>query len=94
MVAAILVLTTVLTITTVLPHLDLWLALLATCALLLAGAIALGATMLSDRRQPPILSPPRLLALALLRGYVLLITGLLVLKLAGLLPHEVAGFPT
>lgn len=80
-VVAILALSTMLTITTVLPRVDLWLALLATAALLLAGAIALGASV-----RPASPTRPRVLALALLRGYILLIAGLLALKLAGLLP--------
>ena len=109
-VAAILALSTMLTITNVLPRLGIELALLATAGLLLAGALALAASLVCNRRPPssstdltpwqrrtwstPALellhpaarSRPRLLALALLRGYILLIAGLLLLKLLGLLP--------
>lgn len=37
--------------------------------------------------KSPTLTQPRLLTLALLRGYIILIVGLLLLKLAGALPH-------
>jgi hypothetical protein len=109
-VTAILALSTMLTITTSLPHLGIDLALLATTGLLLAGGIALAATISRDK-PPPIptsaLTPwqkrtwsapnlellrpaararPRLLALALLRAYILLIVALLTAKLIGLLP--------
>jgi NRAMP (natural resistance-associated macrophage protein)-like metal ion transporter len=109
-VAAILALSTLLTITNVFPHLGTELALLATTGLGLAGGIALAATIRSNRRpvipssgltpwerrtwsaptlellRPAARTRPRLLALALLRGYILLIAVLLTAKLTGLLP--------
>jgi Mn2+/Fe2+ NRAMP family transporter len=109
-VTVMLALSTLLTLTTVLPRLGLETALLVTAGLLLAGAAALAASMLQSRHRPtgsagltpwqrrtwsapplervppPTPTRPRIVALALLRGYVLVITALLVLKLAGLLP--------
>lgn len=109
-VTAILALSTLLTITNVLPHLSVELALLTTTGLLLTGGIALTASILRNKRPPirhsaltpwqrrtwsaptlELLQPaastrPRVLALALLRGYILLIATLLLLKLAGVIP--------
>jgi hypothetical protein len=109
-VAVILALSTMLTITTVLPHLGIGPALLATTGVLAAGGIALAATILaggSPRAPAPALTPlqrrtwsspmlelvrparatrSRLLALALLRAYILLIAGLLLLRLLDLMP--------
>ena len=116
-VAIVLALSTLLTITSVLPHLAIATALLATTGILLAttgillaGGLALATSARRDRRgphpgsiltpwqrrtwsspmlelvRPPARSRPRLLALALLRAYILLIAGLLLLKLVGLLP--------
>jgi NRAMP (natural resistance-associated macrophage protein)-like metal ion transporter len=109
-VAIVLALSTLLTITTVLPRLDLEAALAATSGALLAGGLALLTSHLRNRRPSPpenALTPwerrtwsapalelvkpasptrPRILALAMLRGYILLIAGLLILKLVGVLP--------
>jgi Mn2+/Fe2+ NRAMP family transporter len=109
-VTAILALSTMLTITTALPHLGIELAALATTILLLAAGIVLAATISHNRRpsvpagaltpwqrrtwsapmlerlRPAARTRPRILALALLRGYILLILGLLTAKLTGLLP--------
>jgi NRAMP (natural resistance-associated macrophage protein)-like metal ion transporter len=109
-VAVVLALSTLLTITTVLPHLGIKTALLATIGLLIGSGIALATSYLQDKRsnQPAnTLTPwqtqtwstpalelvkpanparPRLLALAILRGYILAIAGLLLLKLIGVIP--------
>jgi Mn2+/Fe2+ NRAMP family transporter len=110
-VAVVLALSTLLTITSALPHLGIDEALLATSGLLLAAAIALTTSHLRDRQSSPpdaeVLTPwqrrtwsapalelvrpasptgPRLLALAILRGYILTIVVLLALKLVGLTP--------
>ncbi len=108
-VAAILALSTMLTLTNVFPRVGIEAMLLAT-TVLLAGGIALGTSVLRNKRPPvpttaltpwqrrtwsaPTLelllpaarSRPRLLALALLRCYILVIVGLLALKLLGFLP--------
>jgi NRAMP (natural resistance-associated macrophage protein)-like metal ion transporter len=107
-VAIVLGLSTVLTITTVLPGVAIGTALLASIGLLLAGALALAVGYALERPASPSspeLTPwqrrtwsaprlelvrpatptrPRVFALAMLRGYILLITALLLLKLAGL----------
>ena len=109
-VALVLGLSTLLTITTVLPGVDVETRLLTTGALLALAGLTLTTSWLRHRRprrSPRLLTPwqrrtwssptlelvkpasptrPRLLALALLRGYVMVIAGLLLLKLAGLLP--------
>ncbi len=109
-VAVVLALSTLLTITTVLPGVEIATALLATTAILLVGGVALATSALRNKRprrpaghltpwqrrtwsaptlelvHPATPTRPRLLALALLRGYILLIVGLLLLKLAGVLP--------
>ena len=109
-VAVVLALSTLLTITTVLPRLNLDSALTASAGVLIAGGLALATSHLRNKRPSPTanaLTPwqrrtwstpalelvkpasptrPRLLALAILRCYILLIAGLLVLKLTGALP--------
>jgi len=109
-VAVVLALSTLLTITTVLPRLGLDNALAATAGLLIVGGLALATSHLRNKRPSPpanALTPwqrrtwstpalelvkptsptrPRLLALAILRCYILLIAGLLLLKLTGALP--------
>ncbi|MGA2009188.1 MAG: NRAMP family divalent metal transporter [Solirubrobacteraceae bacterium] len=109
-VGVVLALSTLLTITTVLPHLAIGVALLATAALLTGGGLALATSYLRDPRPtgpPRTLTPwqrrtwstpslelvahpeprrPRVLALALLRVYILAIAGLLLLKLVGAVP--------
>ena len=109
-VAMVLALSTLLTITTVLPHLSIETALFATTGLLIGGGVALAISYLRNQRpsQPAsTLTPwqrrtwttptlelvkpanpgrPRVLALAILRGYILLIAGLLLLKLVGVIP--------
>jgi len=109
-VGSVLALSTLLTLTTVLPRMPFAIALAVTLALLLAAGVVLGASNVRHRRPPragasltpwqrqtwtaPMLelvapatpTRPRLLALALLRAYVALIAGLLLLKLAGVLP--------
>jgi NRAMP (natural resistance-associated macrophage protein)-like metal ion transporter len=109
-VAVVLALSTLLTITTVLPHLGINIALLATTGLLIGSGLALATSYLRNHRssQPAsTLTPwqrrtwstptlelvkpvnpahPRILALAILRGYILTIAGLLLLKLIGVIP--------
>jgi Mn2+/Fe2+ NRAMP family transporter len=109
-VAVVLALSTMLTITTVLPSLGIQTALLATIGLLVAGAVPLAISYLRNpsageaasgltpwQRQTwstpslELVKPvtpvrPRILALAILRAYILLIAGLLLLKLLGVLP--------
>ncbi len=110
-VAVVLALSTLLTITTALPHLGVGDALLATGALLLAAGLALTSSHLRNRQSSPpedeLLTPwqrrtwsapalelvrpasptrPRVLALAILRFYILTIAGLLLLKLTGVIP--------
>jgi Mn2+/Fe2+ NRAMP family transporter len=109
-IAVVLALSTLLAITTVLPHLGIQAVLLATIGLLLAAGLTLVTSYLRNKRpcppaapltpwqrrtwsaptlelvQPASPSRPRLLALAILRCYILLIATLLLLKLTGVLP--------
>jgi Mn2+/Fe2+ NRAMP family transporter len=108
-IATVLSLSTLLTITTVLPHLGLGTAVIITAALWAGAGTALALTTVSaGRRTPentltpvqrrswsspmlelvpaPSLSRSGQLALALLRGYILLIALALLLKLVGVLP--------
>lgn len=109
-VVVILALSTMLTVTTIDPHLKAGTAFAVTVGLLLTAGLGLATSHI--RSQPPhptatpltpwqrrtwtapplelVTAPPptqtRLLALALLRGYIILIAVLLVLKLAGAIP--------
>jgi len=112
-VAIVLALSTMLTITTVLPQVGAGGALLVTAGLLLIAGIALAISHWGDRavraepsigpftpwqRQtwtapalelvaPPTPTRPRVLTLALLRGYIILIVSLLLLGLIGVVPR-------
>ena len=108
-IATVLSLSTLLTITTVLPHLGLGAAVIITAALWAGAGTALALTTVSGGRRTredtltpvqrrswsspmlelvpaPSLSRSGQLALALLRGYILLIALALLLKLLGVLP--------
>jgi NRAMP (natural resistance-associated macrophage protein)-like metal ion transporter len=109
-IAIVLALSTLLTITSVLPGLGIAVALTLTIGLLSVGGAALVVSRLrTSRPHPPtealtpwerqtwsaptleLVTPatptrPRILALAILRCYILLIAGLLLLKLVGVLP--------
>jgi Mn2+/Fe2+ NRAMP family transporter len=104
----ILALSTLLTITIVVPHVALGTALLATAAMIVAGGLPLGLACLRpgrSRARPSTLTPwerrtwsspmlerlaparatrPRVIALALVRAYVLVIVAMLLLKLSSL----------
>ncbi len=108
-IAVILGLSTMLTITTVLPHLSVGHALVATLGLFTGGALLLGVPIIRTGRrrpqtgqltpwqrqtwttpmlelvEPPGNTRPRVLGLALLRGYTILIVVLLLVKLASLI---------
>jgi hypothetical protein len=109
-VAVILALSTMLTLTTIQPHLNVTIALAATATLLLAAGLGITTSHIRSRQpRPPAthLTPwqrqtwsapplelvtaptptqPRLITLALLRGYIIVIAMLLLLKLAGAFP--------